>query len=201
MVELLVVIAIMGILASMLLPAVHKSREKGNQSECVNNIRQLGMALLLYASDHNSVFPLYSDAGVYWYDDPLDSYLDDRSVLECPSFKKYDPDDFRTQAYGINCHIASLPNGFMCNERAKLNRIKAPSKCMLIADSGAMPGSNIDGYYIIYNVSWFGFTFDYLPGDRHNGGANIFFCDGHVKWHRPEDIPTSGDESSLWWNN
>lgn len=51
--ELLIVIAIIAILLSMLLPAVNKSRETANNIKCVNNLRQIGVAAQLYASNYD----------------------------------------------------------------------------------------------------------------------------------------------------
>jgi prepilin-type N-terminal cleavage/methylation domain-containing protein/prepilin-type processing-associated H-X9-DG protein len=57
LVELLVVIAIIGILASLLLPALAKSRERARAIICLINTKQLTLALQLYADDHNSYLP------------------------------------------------------------------------------------------------------------------------------------------------
>ena len=57
LIELLVVIAIIGILASMLLPALARAKAKGNRIKCVNNAGQIGKALQAFASDNSGLMP------------------------------------------------------------------------------------------------------------------------------------------------
>ncbi len=57
MIELLVVIAIIGILAAMLLPALNSARDRGKTAVCVANLKQIGIAITMYADDHDDYYP------------------------------------------------------------------------------------------------------------------------------------------------
>jgi prepilin-type N-terminal cleavage/methylation domain-containing protein/prepilin-type processing-associated H-X9-DG protein len=57
LIELLVVIAILGILAGWLLPALSAAKSKAAQSRCINNLKQIGTAMLLYMDSNNDTFP------------------------------------------------------------------------------------------------------------------------------------------------
>jgi prepilin-type N-terminal cleavage/methylation domain-containing protein/prepilin-type processing-associated H-X9-DG protein len=90
LIELLVVIAIIAILAAMLLPALSQAKEKAKGVYCVNNLKELGLCLVLYKDDNQGYFPPgLSQGATYWIWPPLlRAYTtkgSDTGVFRCPS--------------------------------------------------------------------------------------------------------------------
>jgi prepilin-type N-terminal cleavage/methylation domain-containing protein len=77
LIELLVVTGIIGALAAMIFPTFAKARERGRQATCISQLRQLGLAMLMYAADNGGIAPRLSAV--------LPTYCPNAAVFVCPS--------------------------------------------------------------------------------------------------------------------
>src|SRR5258705_8044209 len=101
LIELLIVVAIIAILAALLLPALSGAKKKGKATQCINNLREIGIGFRLWANDNHEQFPwavAAADGGSGWLflppaDDWTDNYraasneLVTTKILVCPTDK------------------------------------------------------------------------------------------------------------------
>jgi len=124
LVELLVVVAIIGVLASLLLPAISKAPAKAKRIKCVSNLRQIGIAFHTFAADHEQLFPMQvpiADGGslefvptsqTYRHFQVMSNNLETPRILICPADTRQPADDWPALLNPNVSYFVGLASGF-----------------------------------------------------------------------------------------
>lgn len=218
LIELLVVIAIIGILAAILFPVFNRARDNARRTNCLNNMKQMGLGMLQYAQDSDERLPNSQISGVYIIAIPgqpslLDPYIKGAQIFVCGSEprKRNNAGNVVAKAsYGLNLYIRQ-------NFPMPLSTIPDVSRMMMFgeddyADRVMYYPTNRRNFGSNYNNSG---TYGYYPAaapdpddvknggsvypvGRHLGGTNMCFADGHVKWMTMDAAYNNGSNVPLY---
>ncbi len=182
LVELLVALLLVAILASIVVPVARSFISRGRSANCASNLRQIGMAVMMYASDNHMRLPVTShqrSAGGRSWTLTLQPYASGTLSFKCPA----DPDRKRIYTYTINDYLTPNPAGAPDMDYSRLASIPRPAETLMFGEATASYRS----------IDHFHFT-DYRGGvmppevfesqvstSAHLKHANHLFADGHVE--------------------
>jgi prepilin-type N-terminal cleavage/methylation domain-containing protein/prepilin-type processing-associated H-X9-DG protein len=227
LIELLVVIAIIAILMAILMPALNRVKEQGKRAVCLNNLKQLSLAWIMYADENDDRLVNgaigYSDSQQTWGDhrgelawvDRLDStdipgqldairagalwpYIKDVKIYKCPTGRR---GQALTYAIMFSMNAVNHPptQGVRGAHIKKRGEIvnPAPPFRLVFIDEGYMTP---DAYAVHYDQEqWWD-----DPPVRHGDGATVSFADGHAdhwKWKGTDTIKRARSEENQHTSN
>jgi len=200
LIELLVVIACIGILASMLLPALAKAKEKGLTTQCISNLKQVGLAMMMYGDENNNLLPP-AHGSVSWDSDdpppwpkPMIDYLGTTNILRCPQLSQCYNQIAVSYFMGSRAAYSEITN----HNSVNFNKIKLPDKYILSGDANYPRFVHEDADPDNYSQE----TLFYEDSPVHNKGVNILFADFHVKYYKrwmPAEMTYSYTEPGVDW--
>ena len=223
LIELLVVIAIIGILASMLLPALSKARDAARAIKCLSNLKNSGTVSTVYANDFDGYFMCQlrytlpdgthpaSWSGML---QALD-YLKSLEVAQCPASSRLKPlwtsgawpwvgNTFGTWVNpGKELRPSSIPENEGCGLTVDSNncrlvigkKVPKPGTLPFLADAY---NPNLFSSDKFDQSATFGPQQVYAFYARHNSQVNIFFIDGHASATRPLSLGAALDDNKCY---
>jgi prepilin-type N-terminal cleavage/methylation domain-containing protein/prepilin-type processing-associated H-X9-DG protein len=210
LVELLVVIGIIGLLVSILLPALNNAREQARRTQCAAGLHNIGAAMNMYANENKRKLPMHAGVGNNWlWDIPLptrDAILKagaERGNFYCPSGDLQN-DDVLWNYYGwcvsgfwwLMARVGGaldakaqpimnyLPPQYDENFRRLRTRIDHPrsSELELVADANLSVGAPPNRKFVGVYGGWPSHRSNHVKRSKDGAGGNILFLDGHVTW-------------------
>lgn len=220
--EMLMVVAIIGLLASLLLPALAAAKAKGHTTTCKNNLRQMAHALAMYESDFGYL-PGCGDSLIATNNFPWDSASTNSWIVRIQPYTGTNSDIFccpeyephmdwkktiKSDCFGYNANGSSqiyvdmdknLGLGFGRNFFMRSTALAAPADMIEIGDL-QLPNSVWCNIISPWHKQPLGNVNCVVPA-RHSGGANIAFCDAHVQWQKQSRWIDENVSARSRWNN
>jgi prepilin-type N-terminal cleavage/methylation domain-containing protein len=177
LIELLLVIAVLGVLASLLLPALAQVKVRAHRIECLGHLRQIGLASALYMDDHQGAFPQTQHTRRSWVG-TLQRYLGGTNLFRCPADRQQ-----RLYSYAMNDFLARHPYGAEHLDFSRISFLAAPVETLLMGElhrelQGWDHFHFADAQDAGYTPEAFRLQVDV---QRHRDSANYLFAAGHIE--------------------
>ncbi len=172
LIELLVVISIIGILAALGVSGANAAMKKSQMTECLSNMRQIGMAIQLFVGENNGTLPGTS----HWisWTNSLSSYLGTNFIGRCPSFPKHRArvtygwnDTLASNGVGVRMVLCRTPSSTMAV--GELATDQSSEHFHFMGGRGGAAGVTANQFKAAVNV------------EAHGKTANYLFVDGHAE--------------------
>lgn len=204
LVELLVVIAILAILAVVLIPALNRSLDGGRSARCGSNLRQIAVAVHLFADDHEDAFPRSQHSASAYNEVPWERSIASRlgatdktwktllrGVYHCGSDRRVN-----LLSYGLNVYFELGPQDDYAGKPRTWRRrtdLPRPAATILLAENASLADHIMPNFWTRPEDA------EDLDSSRHVGRANYAFTDGHVGTRALLDV-YAPDRSVDAWN-
>ena len=197
LIELLVVVAVIGILASLLMPAILRAMKTAAAANCKSNLKQVHAAMLVYAKQYplfivNTRNPPHSNVTTwtYWFD-TLEPFAKDRRIWMCPG------KEYAAYGYGQNYRVLGGPDSALSlwHDYQSMSVINNPSGTVIFCDTGWVTNKDDEpskwqetrtaqtrGFCRAHITGYTAWDTDpWRPVPRHPGKrTHCLFFDGHV---------------------
>lgn len=190
LIELLVVIAIIAILAGLLLPALSRAKARGGQAACLSNMRQIGIAMRMFADDNDGLLPTSThgaSTNASWIYQLADYAGNVERIRLCPADRKAEERiSAKASSYTQNEYTAVDlvdPFGRALESFRRLDSLARPCDTLTtfeISDAAGVNTFNDHTHSRNWHLGWGSVTADIQP-NRHGTAANYLFADSHVE--------------------
>lgn len=154
LVELLATVVVLGVLASLLLPTLMRSRDSANAAQCLTNLRHIGSAISFYSQENNGAYPFgyIKSSGTRWTKIIFDYSGPSSRFLFCPQEKVKPPADSTATNYAVNPHVMSEKKTDSSVAQTVVS-VKRPSQVVLVTD-GSVAAGGISSWGFYNQTGW-----------------------------------------------